>query len=48
MLPSFLIVEASAKPSGSEFGLRGQDTDAAIDLLAFFLFPEEAPLTGEK
>lgn len=46
---SFLIVEASAKPSGSEFGLRGEDKDAAIDLLAFlFLFPEEAPLTGEK
>jgi tetratricopeptide (TPR) repeat protein len=46
---SFPIVEASAKPSGSEFGLRGQDKDAAIDLLAFlFLFPEEAPLTSEK
>jgi hypothetical protein len=35
---SFLIVEASAKPSASEFGLRGEDKDAAIDLLAF-LFP---------
>src|SRR5277367_247798 len=47
--PSFHIVEASAKPSGSEFGLRGEDKDASIGLLAFlFLLPQQAPLTGEK
>lgn len=47
--PQFPIVEASAKPSGSEFGFRGKDDQDGIDLLAFlFLYPEEAPLTGEK
>ncbi len=47
--PTFAIVEASAKPSGSEFGLRGQDKAAAINLLVFlFRYPEEAPLTSEK
>ncbi|MFZ0690606.1 MAG: tetratricopeptide repeat protein [Acidobacteriaceae bacterium] len=47
--PRFPIVEASAKPSGSEFGFRGKDDQDRIDLLAFlFLYPEEAPLTGEK
>jgi hypothetical protein len=47
--PSFPIVEASAKPSGSEFGLRGQDKDAGVGLLVFlFLYSDEAPLTGEK
>jgi hypothetical protein len=47
--PTFNIVEASAKPSGSEFGLRGQDKSASIGLLVFlFRYPEEAPLTSEK
>lgn len=47
--PRFPIVEASAKPSGSEFGFRGKDDQDGIDLLAFlFVYPEEAPLTGEK
>ncbi len=47
--PTFLIVEASAKSSGSEFGLRGEDKATGIRLLAFlFLYPEEAPLTSEK
>ncbi|HEX6770505.1 MAG TPA: hypothetical protein VF126_00670 [Acidobacteriaceae bacterium] len=47
--PAFNIVEASAKPSGSEFGLRGQDKADAIGLLVFlFQYPEEAPLTSEK
>lgn len=47
--PTFDIVEASAKPSGSEFGLRGQDKVQAINLLVFlFRYPEEAPLTSEK
>ncbi len=47
--PTFDIVEASAKPSGSEFGLRGQDKAAGINLLVFlFRYPEEAPLTSEK
>jgi tetratricopeptide (TPR) repeat protein len=47
--PRFPIVEASAKPSGSEFGFRGKDDQDGIDLLVFlFLNPEEAPLTGEK
>jgi tetratricopeptide (TPR) repeat protein len=47
--PSFAIVEASAKPSGTEFGLRGQDRSDSVDLLVFlFRYPEEAPLTNEK
>lgn len=47
--PTFDIIEASAKPSGSEYGLRGQDKVASIDLLVFlFRYPEEAPLTSEK
>jgi tetratricopeptide (TPR) repeat protein len=47
--PRFPIVEASAKPSGSEFGFRGKDDQDGIDLLAFLLvYPEEAPLTSEK
>ena len=47
--PTFEIVEASAKPAGTEFGLRGQDKEAAVNLLVFlFQIPEEAPLTSEK
>jgi len=47
--PTFEIVEASAKPSGSEFGLRGQDKAAGVNLLVFlFRYPEEAPLTSDK
>jgi len=47
--PGIPIVQASAKPSGSEFGLRGQDNKTGLHLLAFlFTFPEEAPLTSEK
>jgi hypothetical protein len=47
--PTFKIVEASAKPDGNEFGLRGQNADASVSLLAFlFRIPEEAPLTSAK
>ena len=47
--PSFQIVEASAKASGSEIGLRGEDSSASIGLLIFlFRYPEEAPLTSQK
>ena len=47
--PTFNIVEASAKPSGSEFGVRGQDKSASVGLLVFlFRYSEEAPLTSEK
>jgi hypothetical protein len=33
----FPIVEGSAKPAGSEFGLRGKDQQDGIDLLVFFV-----------
>jgi len=47
--PTFKIVEASAKPDGNEFGLRGQNPDASVSLLVFlFRIPEEAPLTSAK
>jgi tetratricopeptide (TPR) repeat protein len=47
--PTFQIVEASAKATGTEFGLRGDDKLASVGLLVFlFRYPEEAPLTGEK
>lgn len=47
--PTFRIVEASAKPAGTEFGLRGQDQGAGVNLLVFlFQVPEEAPLTSAK
>jgi hypothetical protein len=47
--PTFKIVEASAKPDGNEFGLRGQNPDASVSLLVFlFLIPAEAPLTSAK
>jgi hypothetical protein len=45
----FPVVEASAKPSGSEFGLRGEDKADGIDLLVFlFQYSDEAPLTSSK
>ncbi|HEX4310485.1 MAG TPA: tetratricopeptide repeat protein [Acidobacteriaceae bacterium] len=45
----FPVVEASAKPSGSEFGLRGADKADDIDLFVFlFQYSEEAPLTSVK
>jgi len=45
----FPIVEASAKPAGTEFGLRGKDEQDGIDLLVFlFQYSDEAPLTSEK
>lgn len=47
--PQFPIVEASAKPAGAEFGLRGEDRSDGIDLLVFlFRLPDEAPMTGAK
>ena len=47
--PAFKIVEASAKPAGTEFGLGGQDKDTSVNLLFFlFLVPDESPLSSEK
>ncbi len=45
----FKIIEASAKPGGTEIGLRGQDDSSRLTFLGFlFLFPEKAPLTSAK
>jgi hypothetical protein len=45
----FTIIESSAKPSGSEIGLRGQHQSGQQTFLGFlFLFPEKAPLTSAK
>ncbi|OAI57656.1 hypothetical protein AYO50_01075 [Acidobacteria bacterium SCGC AG-212-P17] len=45
----FKIIESSAKPSGTEIGLRGQDASGKLTFLGFlFLFPEKAPLTSAK
>ena len=47
--PGFEIVQASAKPKGMEFGLRGHDRSANMGFLGFlFLFPEAAPMTSAK
>ncbi len=47
--PGFTITEASAKSSGSEFGLRGGDKTTAAHLLAFlFLATADAPMNSEK
>ena len=40
----FRIIESSAKPGGTEIGLRGQDASSKLTFLGFlFLVPEEAP-----
>ena len=45
----FKIIETSAKPDGSEIGIRGKDDPGRLTFLAFlFLFPEQAPLTSTK
>ncbi len=45
----FKVVETSAKPEGSEIGIRGKDASGRLTFLAFlFLFPEQAPLTSAK
>jgi tetratricopeptide (TPR) repeat protein len=45
----FRIIEVSAKPSGREMGIRGQDPSHRLTFLGFlFLFPEQAPLTSSK
>lgn len=45
----FKIIEMSAKPGGTEIGLRGQDASGRLTFLGFmFLFPEKAPLTSAK
>lgn len=45
----FKIIESSAKPGGTEIGLRGQDASSKLTFLGFlFLVPEEAPLTSAK
>ena len=45
----FKIIESSAKPGGTEIGLRGQDASGRLTFLGFlFLFPEKAPLTSAK
>jgi hypothetical protein len=45
----FKIIESSAKPGGTEIGLRGQDASGGFTFLGFlFLFPEKAPLTSAK
>ena len=44
----FEIVQSSAKPNGSEIGIRGRN-EAGITFLGFlFLVPEQAPLTSAK
>ena len=45
----FRVIESSAKPGGTEIGLRGQDASGKLTFLGFlFLFPEKAPLTSAK
>jgi hypothetical protein len=45
----FKIIESSAKPGGTELGIRGQDQSGVQTFLGFlFLFPEKAPLTSAK
>lgn len=45
----FTVLEVSAKPSGSEFTMRGQDQQDGIELLAtLFADRAAAPMTGES
>jgi hypothetical protein len=45
----FKIIESSAKPGGTELGIRGLDQSGQQTFLGFlFLFPEKAPLTSAK
>ena len=47
--PGFEIVESSAKPTGSEVGLRGVQQSTGITFLGFlFLVPEDTSLTNAK
>jgi tetratricopeptide (TPR) repeat protein len=45
----FKVVQTSAKPKGTEVGIRASDGSSQFTLLAFlFLFPEQAPMTSSK
>jgi hypothetical protein len=45
----FKVVQSSAKPNGTEVGIRAIDGPSQFTLLAFlFLFPEQAPMTSTK
>lgn len=45
----FKITQSSAKPAGTEIGLRGTDGPGRLTFLGFlFLFPEQAPMTSSK
>ena len=45
----FKIIQSSAKPNGSEIGIRGRDETGRLTILGFlFLVPEQAPLTSAK
>jgi len=45
----FAAVESSAKPGGSEIGIRAKDGTGRLSFLGFlFLVPEEAPLSSVK
>ncbi|HEY6337201.1 MAG TPA: tetratricopeptide repeat protein [Candidatus Sulfotelmatobacter sp.] len=47
--PGFTVIQSSAKPGGSEIGIRGKDKAGRIFFLGFlFLFPEQAPITSTK
>jgi tetratricopeptide (TPR) repeat protein len=46
-IEGFKIVQNSAKPNGSELGVRGSDASAQVTFLGFlFLAPESAPMTS--
>jgi len=45
----FKVIQSSAKPNGTEVGIRANDGSSQFTLLAFlFLFPEQAPMTSTK
>jgi hypothetical protein len=45
----FKVVQSSAKPNGTEVGIRATDGSSQFTLLAFlFLVPEQAPMTSTK
>jgi tetratricopeptide (TPR) repeat protein len=48
-IDGFRIVENSAKPNGTELGVRGRDTSGQVNFLGFlFSAPDVAPMTGAK
>jgi hypothetical protein len=45
----FIVIQTSAKPSGTEIGIRGSNGPGLLTFLGFrFLFPEQAPMTSAK